>query len=482
MNNSEYFNVLSVLLYYVILFLLPLIALIIIYYYANCLNRKLAIITIISLLLTTYLTPIATNIFRSTAETNIFIHIGTFVVVYSIILGYSFGKKLTTIVFVSIIIITISTQQLSKAKFTLLQHAPNNTDFSDRVNNTSLYGYLFDTEMKYKPDIFLLVYDSFVSSEQMKYYNINNYELSEFLENSGFVVYNNTYSNSSDSQQSISGVLNIWQNTERPGKINANKIICGNSTVDNILQNNGYHTNYILGDYLLRGNHNFGGDYVFPKKSITTSAIADLKNLIQCILLGEFIWNLEFQYADDYAWEQAQTARIKLQLDNPKFLYSHDYVPGHSQNSGKLLQRDLDNYIENVIIANNKIKDDVKEILSGEKESIIIIAGDHGPYLTGDGFQLSGYKEKEISGLNIIDRYGVFLAVKYPDAINQPYKNDIMLLQNIFVHIFSILFEDDEILKYKAQPTTFKPKLRKKTPMRDGAIKNGLIMYGLATF
>ena len=73
-------------------------------------------------------------------------------------------------------------------------------------------------------------------------------------------------------------------------------------------------------------------------------------------------------------------------------------------------------------------------------------------------------------------------AVKYPDAINQPYKNDIMLLQNIFVHIFSILFEDDEILKYKAQPTTFKPKLRKKTPMRDGAIKNGLIMYGLATF
>ena len=148
-----------------------------------------------------------------------------------------------------------------------------------------------------------------------------------------------------------------------------------------------------------------------------------LKTIIQCILLGEFVWDFEFNNEDQITWEQEQTAILRLQLDSPKFLYSHSTYPGHSRNSGKVLQRDFDRYRTGVKTANAKIIDDVNSILLNKKDAIIIIASDHGPYLTGDGAGLTGYKETEISGLHIADRYGVFLAVKYPDNINHANKN-----------------------------------------------------------
>jgi len=166
-------------------------------------------------------------------------------------------------------------------------------------------------------------------------------------------------------------------------------------------------------------------------------------------------------------------------LDSPKFLYSHSTYPGHSSNSGKVLQRDFDRYRTRVKTANTKIIDDVNSILLNKKDAIIIIASDHGPYLTGDGAGLTGYKETEISGLHIADRYGVFLAVKYPDKINQANKNDNIFLQNIFLEIFSDLYDDDEIMNFKTPPTTKRSDgIIAKGPLPDAVINNGHIMFG----
>jgi YidC/Oxa1 family membrane protein insertase len=476
-TNPEYFSISSAILYYVVLFMVPLIANGIIIY-SRISNRKLIIVTIISIILTTYLMPAVSNYFKATAEANILVHIVTIIVVYSIIKSYSYGNKSVAFVFVSIGIIVMSLQQFPIFDVSQARRHQEKTDYGHEINNTSLYDYLLESEMKYKPDIYLLVYDAYVSSKLMKYYNINNYATLEYLQKSGFTVYNNTYSAYADSRGSMAGVLDMGQNIEIT-RSKMNELISGNSNVDNILQNNGYNTNYVLASYFLRGNHNFGGDYAFPNKHKIISSMGYLKTIIQCILLGEFVWDFEFNNEDQKTWEQEQTAILRLQLDRPKFLYSHSKYPGHSSNSGKVLQRDFDRYRTGVKTANTKIIDDVNSILLNKKDAIIIIASDHGPYLTGDGAGLTGYKETEISGLHIADRYGVFLAVKYPDKINQATQKDNIFLQNIFLEIFSDLYDDDEIMNFKTPPTTKRSDgFIAKGPLPDAVINNGHIMFG----
>jgi len=467
-NNIEYMPQMSaILLYYGVLFLLPVIVLIVIYYYGHFLNRKLAIITIISLALTTYLMPVVTNIYKATANSNFFLHFGTMIVVYSAIISYSYGRKIMAFVVVAAVVL-MGAHQLGKPGARLVNSISDDTNISNRAHNINIPEYSFKTKMKYTPDIYLLVYDAFVSSRQMKYYGINNTELEEYLETEGFTLYNNIYSNSVGTQRSMGRVFSAFHNVDTSSTGTLATIFVGNSYVDKILRYNGYQTNYILNDGFIHSNPTFSGDYLYPR---TTS---NDHTILYSTLIGEFIWNLEFKMIDWDAWEQAQTARIRLQVDNPKFLYSHHNKPGHSQNSGTLLQLDVDDYIEDTKIANELIIDDVEDILSLEKDAIIIIAGDHGPFLTGDASGLFEYKEHEISGLHLIDRFGTFLAIKYPDSITQPDKHDITLLQNIFVYIFSILYEDDDFLTQKVPPIT--KDYFSSFPV--GVINNGIIMYG----
>ena len=465
LNNLEYFIFTTTLIYYFILYILPMLVLVLsIHLFNGMFDQKQAIITFISVLLTYYLLAIATNIFSSNAQSNTVIHFILLIVVYSSLryLYYNYNKVLN---FLAIILVLSS---LTSGLFNIpISHSSQKFDAENR--NTNIYGYLNESDMINKPDIYFLVYDAYVSISQMVSYEIDNNEFCEFLIDSGFVLYDNVYTNAPESRGSIGGVLDFQKTSYLQPEIN--RLIGGNSIVDNVLQRNGYRTHYVLNNYLLRGRYKFGGDYAFP----VNSKYADLKTTLLCILVGEFRFDMELRNDDDkIAWEERQTEIIKRQSGYPKFLYSHSMLPGHSQNSGKLLEKDRINYTNNVKLANIKMKSDVREILSRNNNAIIILAGDHGPYLTGDALVLDGYKENEVNGLHILDRYGVFLAIKYPNDAEPPAKSDIVLLQNVFLHIFADLFEDDTILNYGLDLATLKL-----GAIPDGAIDNGKIMYGL---
>jgi hypothetical protein len=122
------------------------------------------------------------------------------------------------------------------------------------------------------------------------------------------------------------------------------------------------------------------------------------------------------------------------------------------------------------------MKLDIDTIIRNDPGSIIIVAGDHGPYLTKNCRSLGGgnFNITEISRLDIQDRYGTFLAIKWPTDDFSIY-DDITVLQDIFPAIFAYLFRDDKLLDAKADSRLF----RNKDVISGASVLDGIIYGGI---
>ena len=134
----------------------------------------------------------------------------------------------------------------------------------------------------------------------------------------------------------------------------------------------------------------------------------------------------------------------------PRFLYSHSPNPGHTQNSGKCLADEKERFHEKLVKANSDILEDIRLIKSTNREAIIIIAGDHGPYLTGDCKHLTGFSEEDITNINITDRYGTFLAIQWPKTL-KPIDEKIKILQDVFASVLSTLADDKALFEFNQE-------------------------------
>jgi len=120
------------------------------------------------------------------------------------------------------------------------------------------------------------------------------------------------------------------------------------------------------------------------------------------------------------------------------------------------------------------MKQDVDLILQKDHGAIIIVAGDHGPYLTkncvgtGDDYDIS-----EISRHDVQDRFGTFLAIKWP-VEKSPEYDDITVFQDLFPAIFAYLFEDEILLDARVESLTLGNDVISGTMVTDGIIHGGI--------
>src|SRR3990170_8981881 len=99
------------------------------------------------------------------------------------------------------------------------------------------------------------------------------------------------------------------------------------------------------------------------------------------------------------------------------------------------------------------MQEDLDLLLENDPEAIIIIAGDHGPYLTKncDSTGKGDYDLSEITRQDIQDRFGTFLAIRWPSDNFDTY-DDIIVLQDVFPSIFAYVFQDAKLLEAKVRP------------------------------
>jgi membrane protein insertase Oxa1/YidC/SpoIIIJ len=344
---------------------------------------------------------------------------------------------------------------------TLLQN-PN--EYRDTVAEIDYTNFIANGEMTSKPDIYLLTFDSYVPQETMMQYGIDNSSQEAYLKDKGFELYPHAYSLGGDTRTSMSRVLEMTSTLKQPSVYST----AGNALVPSILNDHGYHTYGILSPYWLTAP-SIGYDTSHPAYVTGSDAIYTGVNQ------GEFKFDL-IDTASETSGKYGFVIKKEIMTadtDFPKFMYTHT-GPWHSQNSGKCAVDEIDQFESRLKVANNVMKEDIEDILSTNRDSIIIINGDHGPYLTGDCHNLENIKESELTRLHLQDRYGAFLAIKWPDSGRSDYIK-IRTIQDAFEAVFGFLFQDDKVLQERVPSSVLK--ISNNIP--DNAISDGKINVGI---
>ena len=90
------------------------------------------------------------------------------------------------------------------------------------------------------------------------------------------------------------------------------------------------------------------------------------------------------------------------------------------------------------------MKNDILNIFQNDKDPIIVLLSDHGPYLTKNCSLLKEYEISKIDKYDIQDRYGAFLSIYWPDDISNDEQN-IVVTQDILPAILSNITDNKKI-------------------------------------
>jgi len=378
---------------------------------------------------------------------------GTFIVAW---LLYNLNdKKILRLLIVSVFVVNSMGQ--------LVAQGDERSGVSLPVSENKMLSLIEGKNPTVTPNIYLLVYDAYVSNETMLAYGIDNSSQEEYLREAGFELYPHTYSVAGLTLATLSRVLNA--STELYD--NGYSGVSGDGIVQNTLREFGYETYGI-----------FPWSYFFEGKSSTydfslPGPNAQSELLLGAILMGEFRFDVGYFPPRELFTATKQSIFADTSVD-PVFVYTHSNFPEHSQNSGACLPDETDLFKARLMKANLEMRQDIKTIIENNPEAIIIVAGDHGPYLTKNCTATAkAYDLSEISRLDIQDRFGTFLAIRWPTQDFGKY-DDITVLQDLFPAVFAYLYDDERILESKIDSSTLAPDAISGAVVRDGIIYGGV--------
>lgn len=399
--------------------------------------------------------------------------------------GRKIGMKTITIIILLILIISFLLMFFNKKKILIvlsLMFLTTNTLSSifsldkEKISKTSMgeskiLRVFEGKEIKNTPNVYVLVYDAYSNQETLYAYGLDNSIQMNLLLESGFAIYDGTYSLGSYSLSSIAQLLDISVLTTF-AEFREN--IEGGAEGLKFFKNNDYDTHILTsGDYMTKG-------YTPTYTSVNPSAeyaMDSYKIITKAILEGEFRFDAEFSTGNREGFLKAKSMVLGQSDFNTKFVYQHSPYSGHSQNSGILLPNETELHFEKLLIANSEMNDDLDNISKNNNinENLIIILGDHGPYLTKNGTALGGdYDITEVDQLDIQDRFGSFLAIKWPDKSYQDVF-DLYTIQDVLPAVIAYMYEDQSIF----DDLRLEPSIAPSSSISGASVENGIIIGGV---
>lgn len=351
---------------------------------------------------------------------------------------------------------------------------PDSRYLEPERETSAMVALTFNKEIENRPDIFLLTYESYVENETMLQYGIDNSEQEDYLKEQGFHIYRGTYTVGAASLTAMSRVLEVTAPEPPRAVQDYRRATSGDSAVCRILRESGYETYGIfLNDFFFdrRGKGGAYYDYFFPEEAAPTYLL-----IFKAVIEGVFRYEASFESADysEYLSEKRRILSSKSSV--PRFMYTHNKYPGHSHNFGRALGDEIEIYIRGLHKANEEMRIDVETAIQNNPDAIIIVCGDHGPYLTKNCSWTSrglAYSMSEINRLDIQDRYGSFLAIRWPDDSDIDH-DKIQILQDIFPAVFGHLYDDFPVESARIERTTLTPWTVSGVVVRDGIIEGGI--------
>ena len=282
--------------------------------------------------------------------------------------------------------------------------------------------------------------------ETLKNYGIENKTQLIFLKERDFTYYPGTYTISTQSVFSMGGMLNLKLGNEH-------KAVAGESTVVKTLQKSGYKTYGIFKNrYFFKSIEKPEEFYdeIFPKTKST--------GVLKAILEGEFRWDIDHEAELSEKYLSFKRKVLSEKSKKKRFIYTHT-GPYHSIHNGKCdSKKEIKKFEERLKRSNEEMKQDVNQILKSDPNSIIVIHGDHGPFLLN---KCGIIKDKtQINKVNrnfLQDNFSTFLAIKWPKGYTNKYKDtNIRTTQDTFFEVFEYLLDNEISNDFRLSPITDK--------------------------
>jgi hypothetical protein len=310
------------------------------------------------------------------------------------------------------------------------------------------------------PDVYLLVYDALAPSEMMARYGIDDRPDTAYLTGNGFKIYDGSYSLFLSSKRSLGSVLDM--------RVAPRTAIGGPTTAARFFREHGYRTHLILSSYMLQGANPTAVDFMFP----SGRSRWDLAAMYRGIGGGQFKPQLVFHDSDRNRWISTKRSVLAASSGPPRMMYAHSMLPGHSELTGGCLPDEAARYAARLLIAREEMRGDIEATLSSHRDAIIIVAGDHGPYLTGDCTYMNGYQATTLTAEHLADRYAARLAIRWPGKVSDRI-DQINVLQDVFFAVSAYVLNDDRIWLHRLSAVTFGH-----GGIPDGAVNEGRVMIG----
>ncbi len=320
-----------------------------------------------------------------------------------------------------------------------------------------------DTERAYEalritetPNMYFVLADGYASVAYMRQENIDNNDFLDFLRARRFRVYEDTFSNYHPTVYALPAILNMEHNYYRLSGESLNfsevnrasrLLIAGDNNVTRIFKRNGYTSEYIhSSNYLLL--QGCRADYCFPKSDGLSGAKMLFSSIFRINLLSNDDLTL-IKVPDEEFVNEVKRANAG-DKPIPTFQYIHYYNPGHAPNdlAGRCdMERERTAYVKKLAVTHQVLTEIIAHILSEDPGAVIVLAGDHGPFIANRCHQL-----KYIDRLqDYRDRVGAILAIRWPEGYTGRFDTRLKTGVNWLRYVLAELVDDDGPLLNTAQ-------------------------------
>jgi len=375
-----------------------------------------------------------------------------------------YSSELFTIISLTLLITTIYTI------VTKQQTSRSNWERSSLVVETQVSHSLSDS-----PDIFYIIFDRYASNKTLKkLYNYDNSEFLTGLKEKGFFVVNNAHSNYQSSYLSLASSLNMTHLDSLSDKMNLqddNYLDYGalyhmvvDHEVQKFLKQRGY-TYVHIGSYEGYTDKNWNADYNYSYVSILAHR-GFIAGFLETTMLRPF---LTIRLPNSNKTLFSSVTKNKLQKDvsidqlkrveeatekfnSPKFVFAHIFLPHEpyvfdrdgnyieyvqSSDPEELKRR----YLDQLIYTNTKIEKLVTSLQkSTDKQAVIIIQADEGPYPPRYRKDIDGFKWIQATNDEYQEKTGILNAYFFPDNGNNNLYKSITPV-NTFRILFNTYFQ-----------------------------------------
>ena len=341
----------------------------------------------------------------------------------------------------------------------------NNENFYDDETIVNSFSTILDTESTFiqsdksdLPDVYYIILDGYAGTNSLKeFLNFDNQEFVTFLNEQGFYVHPQSYSNYPTTPTSMAATLNMQYVNHLADIVGSDlddmhptfKIIQENLVIKKF-KSKGYtlvsfNTDIVHLDETKKFDFYYCGDDTLLDNNVMNS-------ILHQSIIGYFVEKVRYQeYRDDILCAFSELPEIK-DIDEPTFLYAHfnmphapfifsangePFDPARQSNLGS--SGNVDDYINYLKFTNMKIQKLVERLLDTDEPPIIIIQSDH-----GSGF---GIDWENPTDAMLKEKMSNFHAFYLPNG-----DSSLMSEATTPVNIFRVLFNSYFNEKYEILP------------------------------